>query len=103
MMDQSKNRPSRPRIRAHNSTTARILVFDQNEQQLEQISDTNNSDNSGNIKMESDNQNPQQLPTNRLLATPKIDGKEVPVKPGLFFCFFKILFSSQKKNYKYNL
>lgn len=64
-MDQPRSRPSRPRLRMHGNS-ARVLIFDQVE-----------SEQSG-TNMESE------IPR-RIIQTSKIESKEAPVRPGLFF------------------
>ena len=70
-MDQTKNRPSRPRLRTP-SNSARVLVFDQAESEQGAAAAA--------AKMEP---NTSDVPR-RLLSTPKIESKEAPVRPGMF-------------------
>lgn len=58
-MDQTRNRPSRPRLRSHGNS-ARVLVFDQNE--TDEIAS-----------------NAETEAHKRLL---KLESKEAPVRPG---------------------
>lgn len=60
-MDQTRNRPSRPRLRSHGNS-ARVLVFDQNETE----ETTNNMET--------------ELP--KRPVPPKLESKEAPVRPG---------------------
>nr|XP_012234799.1 PREDICTED: microtubule-associated serine/threonine-protein kinase 3 isoform X1 [Linepithema humile]XP_012234800.1 PREDICTED: microtubule-associated serine/threonine-protein kinase 3 isoform X1 [Linepithema humile] len=59
-MDQTRNRPSRPRLRSHGNS-ARVLVFDQNETEETACS------------MEAE--------THRRPIPPKVESKEAPVRP----------------------
>ncbi|XP_058796475.1 microtubule-associated serine/threonine-protein kinase 3 isoform X2 [Phymastichus coffea] len=63
-MDQQKNRQSRPRLRAHGSNSARVLVFDQPETAAGASAD----------KMESD-------VSRKLLLAQQIESKEAPARP----------------------
>ena len=60
-MDQARNRPSRPRLRAHNNP-ARVLVFDQ-------------------VELEDAPSNTEAESARRPLP-PKVESKEAPVRPG---------------------
>ena len=60
-MDQTKNRPSRPRLRSHGNS-ARVLVFDQNETE----------ETASNIEAE----------VHKCPIAPKMESKEAPVRPG---------------------
>lgn len=60
-MDQTKNRPSRPRLRSHGNS-ARVLVFDQNEME----------ETASNIETEV---HKRPIPSN-------VESKEAPVRPG---------------------
>ena len=68
-MDQTRNRPSRPRLRTH-ANTARVLVFDQTEPE------------EGSSKMESD--------TTKQVLPSKAESKEAPTHSGLFFSSIKL-------------
>ena len=60
-MDQARNRPSRPRLRAHNNP-ARVLVFDQVESE--------------------DAPSKSEAEATRRPLPPKVESKEAPVRPG---------------------
>ncbi|XP_011701097.1 PREDICTED: microtubule-associated serine/threonine-protein kinase 3 isoform X3 [Wasmannia auropunctata] len=59
-MDQTRNRPSRPRLRSHGNS-ARVLVFDQNEAE----------DTASNVETE----------MHKCPIPPKLESKEAPVRP----------------------
>ncbi|XP_011637584.1 microtubule-associated serine/threonine-protein kinase 3 isoform X2 [Pogonomyrmex barbatus] len=59
-MDQTRNRPSRPRLRSHGNS-ARVLVFDQNEAE----------ETAGNMEKE----------VHKRPIPPKVESKEAPVRP----------------------
>ncbi|XP_011342558.1 microtubule-associated serine/threonine-protein kinase 3 isoform X2 [Ooceraea biroi] len=60
-MDQTRNRPSRPRLRSHGNS-ARVLVFDQNE-----------TDETANCNVETE--------ADKRPIPPKVESKEAPVRP----------------------
>lgn len=68
VMDQSRNRPSRPRLRSHGNS-ARVLVFENETEET-----------ACNVETEA-----HKCPT-----LPKVESKEAPVRPGQY----KILFYS---------
>ncbi|XP_014210624.1 uncharacterized protein LOC106640953 [Copidosoma floridanum] len=93
-MDHTRNRPSRPRLRAHDTTTARVLVYDQAEtDQVAAAADasaatttagatsiaTNTAGLTSNAKMEPEH-NSGQVIHRRLLSAPKVESKEAPIK-----------------------
>lgn len=60
-MDQTRNRPSRPRLRSHGNSV-RVLVFDQNETE----------ETASNVETE----------LHKRPIPPKLESKEAPVRPG---------------------
>lgn len=65
-MDQSRNRPSRPRLRTYGNS-ARVLVFEQNESE----------DPSGSVSSSKPEMDVQPRSSKH-----KVESKEAPVRPG---------------------